>query len=49
MIMNEKNHNMAEKRVGQKAARRSKKNRPKVRVSGGGVKKLQQLIIRKGK
>jgi hypothetical protein len=41
------NHEHLEVRVLKKAALREKKGKPKMRVSGAGVKNLQKLIIDK--
>ncbi|NTW22291.1 hypothetical protein HGA34_01950 [Candidatus Falkowbacteria bacterium] len=47
--MSKQNHETAEKMVEQKAGRRQKKGRPKMRVAGTSVKELQKLIIKRSK
>jgi hypothetical protein len=42
------NHEHLEARVLKKAALREKKGKPKMRVSGASVKKLQKIIISRG-
>jgi hypothetical protein len=39
------NHEYLESKVLQKIAQREKKKKPKMRVSGAGVKKLQKLML----
>ncbi|NTU99493.1 hypothetical protein HGA64_05840 [Candidatus Falkowbacteria bacterium] len=47
--MTKQNHSELESRLAEKIKRREKKKKIKIKVSGSSVKKLQQLIIRKGK
>jgi hypothetical protein len=43
------NHEQLENKVLKKAALREKKRRPKMRVSGAGVKQLHRIILNKDK
>lgn len=43
--MYKQNHYHLEKKADDKVAKREKKKRVKMKVSGGGVKKLQKIII----
>jgi hypothetical protein len=43
------NHEYWEAQALRKAAKREKKKRPKMKVSGAGVKQLQRIILDKGK
>ena len=45
--MNKQNLSVFEKELEKRAAARQKKRKPKMKVSGGGVKKLQKIIINK--
>lgn len=36
-----------EKKIEQKATRRLRKRKPKMKVSGAGVRKLQRIILKK--
>ena len=45
--MNKPNLEAYEKKVEKKAAKRQKKKKPKMKVSGGSVKRLQKIIINK--
>jgi hypothetical protein len=45
--MNKQNHATWEKAIERKAARREKKKKPNMKISGANVKKLQAIIIAK--
>ncbi len=47
--MNKPNLDAIEEQTRKKAAKRTAKKKVKMKVSGGGVKKLQQLIKEKSK
>jgi len=47
--MNNYHHEHLEEKITKKVQRRQKKKKPKMKISGAGVKQLQRIIIKKSK